>query len=354
MIPAFPGCGRSMRNTWGGEPFPGIAASRRGKPAANDPMNKDGVKMTKVFINGGSGTTGLRIVERLQDRADITLVSLPDVQRKDTDAQAALAAQADITFLCLPDDASRALIAKLGDTAGKVLDTSTAFRTDKRFAYGFAELSDQHLAAIQTANRVAVPGCHASGAIALLYPLVKAGVLSADAAVSLTSLTGYSGGGKKMIAEYEAQERSTALDSPRPYAVGQTHKHLPEITHVCGLTQKPVFQPIVADYYSGMLVSLPLHSAMLSGAQTPETLTALYEAHYANQPLMRVLAPNAEPFLSAGAMAGRDSMELMVTGNDERMILCARFDNLGKGASGAAIQCMNLMLGLSPTTGLSL
>lgn len=309
--------------------------------------------MTKVFINGGSGTTGLRIVERLSARSDIELVSLPEELRKDPAAQAELAAQADITFLCLPDDASRALIAALGDTKGRVLDTSTAFRTDARFAYGFPELSPAHEAAVKQANRVAVPGCHASGAIALLYPLVQAGALLPDAELSLTSLTGYSGGGKKMIAEYETPGRDGALRSPRPYAVTQAHKHLPEIVHVCGLAETPIFQPVLGDYYAGMLVSLPLRPNRLRKPLTLSGLTALYRAHYAGQPLIRVRDANPEAYLAANAMAGSDGMELFATGTDERAIVCARFDNLGKGASGAAIQCMNLMLGLPAQTGLN-
>ncbi len=310
--------------------------------------------MTTVFINGESGTTGLRIAQRLAARADLTLLSLPDALRKEPSAQAELAARADITFLCLPDDASRALLAALGDDAGRVLDTSTAFRTDTRFTYGFPELSADFCAPLRQAKRVAVPGCHASGCVALLYPLIAADVLPPDAPLALTSITGYTGGGKKMIAEYEAPERSPALNAPRPYAVTQAHKHLPEITAVCGLKQPPILQPIVADYPQGMLVSLPLHPALLGAPLTPEALTELYRAHYADQPLMRVLGPNPAPFLPANAMAGSDAMELFVTGNAERMIACARFDNLGKGASGAAIECMNLMLGLPAETGLVL
>ena len=309
--------------------------------------------MVKVFINGEGGTTGLRIVQRLSQRPDIALLSLPEEQRKNEQAQAELAAKADITFLCLPDEASKALIALLGDTQGRVLDTSTAFRTDKRFAYGFPELSPAHAAAIQTANRVAVPGCHASGAIALLYPLLMAGVIMPDALLSITSLTGYSGGGKKMIAQYEAPGRDAALDSPRPYALMQDHKHLPEIVNVCGLLQPPIFQPIVDDYYSGMVVTVPLHAKALPKALTPAQLTGVYRAHFAGKPFVQVLPANPEPFIAANALSGSDAMQVFVTGDDGRMIVCARFDNLGKGASGAAIQCMNLMLGLDETTGLA-
>ncbi len=308
--------------------------------------------MIKVFINGGSGTTGLRIAERLQARPDIELLTLPEERRKLVAAQAELAAQADITFLCLPDEASRALIDALGDGAGHVLDTSTAFRTDPRFTYGFAELNAAQEAAIRGAHRVAVPGCHASGAIALLYPLVAAGALAADAPVSLTSLTGYSGGGKSMIAAYEAPDRPAALDAPTAYALGQTHKHLPEITHVCRLSRPPVLLPIVADYYAGMTVLLPLPTGLLRPGLTLAAISDLYAAHYAGQALVRALAPNPAAGTAGNALAGSDLMQVFVTGNDQRMVAVARFDNLGKGASGAAIQCMNLMLGLDPAAGL--
>jgi len=310
--------------------------------------------MTKVFINGGNGTTGLRIVERLSQRNDIELVSLPEAQRKDVHAQAELAAKADITFLCLPDEASQELIGLLGDSAGRVLDTSTAFRTDDRFAYGFPELSAAHAAAIRTANRVAVPGCHASGAIALLYPLITAGVIAPDAAISLISLTGYSGGGKKMIAEYETEGRDAGLSSPRPYALTQKHKHLPEIVHVCGLSEAPIFLPIVDDYYAGMVVSLPLHPKAMLKELGLAGISEVYASHYAGCKLIKVPDANPAAAIAANALAGSDGMQVFVTGSDDRMIACAQFDNLGKGASGAAIQCMNLMLGMEESTGLVL
>ena len=301
--------------------------------------------MIKVFINGSSGTTGLRIQDRLSKRADIELLSLPEARRKDVQAQVGLAGQADVTILCLPDDASRAFMDALGDTPCKVLDTSTAFRTDDRFAYGFPELSKQHEEAIRHSSRVANTGCHAAGAIALLYPLLTAGVITPDMPISITSLTGYSGGGKKMIAAYEAAERDSALDSPRAYAVTQGHKHLPEIVKVCGLTQPPVFQPIVADYYNGMLVNIPLHPSLMRTPLEVDGLTALYRTHYASQPMIRVLAPNPDPLIAANALADSDTMEIFVTGSAQRMIVCARFDNLGKGACGMAIQNMDLMIG---------
>ena len=310
--------------------------------------------MARIFIDGNQGTTGLRIVQRLGTREDIELMTLPDAQRKELAARVAMAKAADATVLCLPDDASRELVAALGDEDGVVLDASTAHRTDPRFVYGFAELGAAQTKAIAGAKRIAVPGCHASGCVAILKPLMQAGLLKADAPLALTSLTGYSGGGKKMIADYEAPDRDPALHAPRPYAVGQTHKHLPEIVHVCGLAQPPVFQPIVVDAYSGMLVSLPLTQAMLSAPAGVQQLTQLYRDFYAGAKLVRVQDANPEPVIDSVKMSGTDAMELFVTGNDERMIVYARFDNLGKGACGAAIECLNLALGLPPETGLCL
>ncbi len=301
--------------------------------------------MHKVFINGSGGTTGLRIGDRLKARPDLELLSLPEDKRKDADAQAALAAQADVTVLCLPDDASRAFVSALNDETIKVLDTSTAFRTDGRFAYGFPELSDAHEEAIRNSSRVANTGCHAAGAIALLYPLLQAGAVAADMPVSITSITGYSGGGKKMIAEYEAKDRGTALDAPRAYALTQSHKHMPEIVKVCGLKTPPVFQPVVADFYNGMLVSIPLHPSLMQSPLSMDALTDLYRAHYRGKAMIQVLGPNPEPVIAANKLADSDAMEIFLTGSGDRMIACARFDNLGKGACGMAIQNLDLMLG---------
>ena len=302
--------------------------------------------MIKVFINGSGGTTGLRIHERLAQRTDLELVGLPEEQRKNVEAQAELARQADLTVLCLPDDSSRAFIEALGDAPCKVLDTSTAFRTDGRFAYGFPELSQAHEDAVRASSRVANTGCHAAGAIALLYPLLTAGVIAADMPISIASITGYSGGGKKMIAEYEAENCDPALDSPNAYAVNQNHKHIPEIVKVCGLTRPPVFQPVVADFYNGMLVSLPLHPSLMRKPLGVDGLTAVYRSHFQGKPMMKVPDPNPEPRLAANKLADSDAMEIFLTGTDERMIACARFDNLGKGACGMAIQNLDLMLGI--------
>ena len=310
--------------------------------------------MKTVFIDGNQGTTGLHIVQRLSARKELRLLSLSEAERKSLPARARLAKQADITFLCLPDDASRELVAALGDGEGRVIDASTAHRTDSRFVYGFAELSDARAQEIAASNRVAVPGCHAGGCIALLKPLMDAGLLKPDAPIALTSLTGYSGGGKKMIAQYEDENRPAELIAPRPYAVAQAHKHLPEIVHICKLASPPVFQPIVCDFYSGMLVSLPLQPSMFARSCDLRALRELYAAFYAGQPLVSVPEVNGEPSINALRLMGTDAMEILVTGCDERMIAYARFDNLGKGASGAAIQCMNLMLGMPMTEGLVL
>lgn len=308
--------------------------------------------MKTVFIDGSQGTTGLRIQERLSGRSDIRLLSLGEEERKLLPSRLRMAKEADATVLCLPDEASRELVDGLEEGEGCIIDASTAHRTDSRFVYGFPELDNDRPAQIAKAKRIAVPGCHASGAIALIYPLIKAGVLGGDALLSLTSLTGYSGGGKKMIAEYEAADRDPHLHGPRPYAVTQQHKHLPEIVKVCGLSVPPVFQPIVCDDYGFMLVSLPLHQAMLKKPLALDELAALYQAHYQGAKLIEVLAPNAEPSIDSLRLASTDSMEIMLTGGEGRMILSARFDNLGKGASGAAIQCLNLALGVEMTTGL--
>ncbi len=309
--------------------------------------------MHTVFIDGSQGTTGLRIHERLSGRQDLRVLTLPEAQRKSLPHRLDMARSADATILCLPDDASRELVSALGETEGRILDASTAHRTDPRFAYGFPELGEGWAQRVRTSRRIAVPGCHASGAVALLKPLLDAGVLRPDAPVCLTSLTGYSGGGKKMLAQYEAPDRPACLHAPRPYALGQGHKHLPEIAAVRGLTQRPGFQPIVMDVYSGMLVSLPLTQSMLQKPLGLTDIRAIYGAFYQGAALVRALSDVPEDPLDSAAMAGTDAMEVFVTGNDDRMIAYARFDNLGKGACGAAIECLNLALGLDAGEGLN-
>lgn len=306
--------------------------------------------MDKVFVAGGAGTTGLRLQKRLENMPDVELLPIREELRKDPAEQKRLMSLADFVFLCLPDDAARETAALAAGTGARVIDASTAHRTSVGWTYGFPELSAKHRTAIETAACVASPGCHASGFIALAYPLLAHGLLPESALLSCVSLTGYSGGGKKMIAEYESAERPALLKGPKPYALSQEHKHLPEIVKQCGLLTPPVFMPIVGDFYSGMLVTVPLHAAELNGAPTAGELRAVYKAHYQNG-LVRVMdeAPSA---LYANALAGRDDMQIYVSGTDGRIVVSALFDNLGKGASGAAIQCFNLMRGAPEDTGL--
>jgi len=306
--------------------------------------------MTCVFIDGSSGTTGLRIHQRLREREDIELIVLPEADRKNPLERRRAMNSADVVFLCLPDDAAREAVSMVTNDRVTVIDTSTAHRTNPDFAYGFAELSG-HRERIASSRRIANPGCHASGVIALVAPLVESGLLPRDAFLTCFSLTGYSGGGKKMIAQYET-ERPSLLEAPRQYGLSQKHKHLPEIVRECGLAHAPLFCPIVAPYYAGMEVTVPLFREQLSG--TIEDVRQVLRDHYANSRLVRYAdGADEEGFLSAGAFAGRDDMQVAVMGNDDRVLLVSRFDNLGKGASGAAIQNMNIVLGLDETLGLS-
>lgn len=312
----------------------------------------------KLFIDGKEGTTGLRIFQRLQGRTDLEIIQLPEECRKDVRSREEAINASDIVLLCLPDEAARESVSLLHRPQTRVLDTSTAHRTQPGWAYGFPELSTQHREAISSGRFVAVPGCHASGFVALITPLLAAGLLSPDAPLACYSLTGYSGGGKRMIAQYETPPSDPMLASPRVYGLGQQHKHLREMQMIPGLAAPPIFSPIVAPYYSGMLVLVPLHSAMVHAEHPKAALWECLASHYAGSPVVHVLSEDEvnawQGFLPAHALTGKDSMELMVLGNDDRLQLGAWFDNLGKGASGAAIQCLNLMLGLSETMGLSL
>ena len=305
--------------------------------------------MTNIFIDGSAGTTGLRIVERLEGRGDVRLIRLPEEKRKDVSARREALNAADVAFLCLPDDAAREAVTLIDNAHTAVIDTSTAHRTAAGWSYGFPEVGGRRKE-ICASRRIANPGCHASGFIALVAPLVEAGLLDPAEKLSCFSLTGYSGGGKKMIAEYEAAERDPLLDAPRMYGLTQQHKHLKEMQIVCGLESAPVFCPIVAPYYAGMEVTVPLFASQLKGGKA--AAEALYADYYRDGLVRFVQTPDEGGFLSAGALAGRDDMTVSVLGNDERLILTARFDNLGKGASGAAIQNMNLLLGLDEKTGL--
>lgn len=310
--------------------------------------------MKKIFVDGSAGTTGLRIFERLGIRDDIELITIPENLRKDTKARCEAIESADAAFLCLPDDAAREIVGMVKSDKVKILDTSTAHRTNDGWAYGFPELSDEFKEKICKMNRIAVPGCHASGFISLVYPLVKAGVLPKDYPIVCYSVTGYSGGGKKMIAEYEGEDKGEELFSPRQYGLTQNHKHLPEMKEICGLSQKPIFAPIVDDFYSGMVVSVPLFSNMLKGNPTAKEIHEIFEKHYAKDGVVKVMPFGKEGFLGSNNLSGKDGLEIEVTGNDERILIASRFDNLGKGSSGAAIQCMNLALGFPETLGLDL
>lgn len=307
--------------------------------------------MTKVYIDGSAGTTGLRIRERFADRTDVELLTIPEELRKDAAARQQRMNESDITFLCLPDAAAIEAEALVTNPNVRVIDTSTAHRTAEGWNYGFPELSEKHREALKTAKRVAVPGCHASGFNALVYPLMAGGILPADYPLCCYSITGYSGGGKTMIAEYGAKDRPAELDSPRQYGVTQHHKHLKEMKAIPGLALEPIFAPIVSDYYSGMVVSVPLYNHLLKVPQTVESMKQYFKEYYKGQPMIHV-AEEVPGFIAGNGLAGKDTMEILVSGNDERILLAAQFDNLGKGASGAAIQCMNIMLGLPETTGL--
>lgn len=308
----------------------------------------------KVFIDGREGTTGLQIYDRLAQRDDIALLDIDPDKRKDDAERKRRMDEADLVFFCLPDAAARAA-AELADNGHtRIIDASTAHRTACGWVYGFPELHGQRLA-IARAGRVANPGCHATGFLAAAAPLVKVHVLPPDYPLTCFSLTGYSGGGKKMIAQYEAPEKEAALFSPRLYATGLQHKHLPEMTAAAGLDRPPVFCPVVDDYYEGMATTIMLHNRYLKGQPTAQELCLILAAYYAGEQAVTVAPFRAEDdTLAANAFAGTDRLELTVSGDHDRTIITARFDNLGKGASGAAVQNMNLMLGLGETTALRL
>ena len=307
--------------------------------------------MTKVFIDGSAGTTGLRIRERLSARKDIDLLILPEELRKDPAARADALNTASVSFLCLPDAAAMEAASFVTNPEAVIIDTSTAHRVAENWVYGMAELAGQR-EKLKTARRIANPGCHATGFISLVAPLVDAGLIEKGTRLSCFSLTGYSGGGKKMIAEYESPDMDPLYRAPRQYGLGQTHKHLPEMAKICGLEHAPVFCPIVAPYYAGMEVTVPLTPAETSAS--PEMIREVYRAYYREGLIRFADAPDENGFLSAGAFLGRDDLEVSVFGNAERILLVSRFDNLGKGASGAAIQNMNIALGLEETEGLVL
>ena len=309
----------------------------------------------KVYIDGKEGTTGLQIYERLALRDDIELLLIDEAKRKDADERKKLINAADITFLCLPDAAAKEAVSFVEKDSARIIDASTAHRTAPGWAYGIPELSDAHKDAIVHAKYTANPGCHASGFVIPVYPLVAAGIIPKETPLTVFSLTGYSGGGKKMIAEYESPEKPTLYNTPRIYGLSLKHKHLPEMQKICGLDVPPVFCPIVDDYYKGMAVTVMLQNSMLKGNPTAKDIHEALAAHYNGKNVVKVHPFGWDgPMIAAGTMAGKDSMEIVVNGHEDQTIITALFDNLGKGASGAAVENMNLMLGFEETSGLNL
>ena len=312
----------------------------------------------KVFIDGSEGTTGLRIDERFRKRDDIELMHINSELRKDPEERKKMIRASDITFLCLPDEAARESVALAEGEDVVIIDTSTAHRTEEGWAYGFPELSDVHRTAIKEGTRIAVPGCYATGFISLVYPLIAGGILPKDYPVSSFAISGYSGAGKKTIAAYESADRPKELSAGREYALTQQHKHLKEMKKITGLARTPLFSPIIDDYYSVMVVSVQLYADMLSRKELPESLLDFYADYYKNRQFIKVSAADDETaaggFLAGNSLSGWDGLKIYVTGNEERMVVSSQFDNLGKGASGAAIQCMNIILGCDESKGLDL
>ena len=313
--------------------------------------------MTKVFIDGQEGTTGLKIVERLKGRTDIELLKIDEEKRKDTEERRKLINASDFTILCLPDIAAIEAVSLVENDHTRIIDASTAHRVDPDWAYGFPELSPEHREKIRTSKRVAVPGCYASGFISMAYPLVKSEILPKDYPVSVHAVSGYSGAGKKGIAQYEAENRAKEFDTPRQYALTQQHKHLPEMKIIPGLDYEPTFNPYVCDYYAGMTVSMPLHTRLLSRQVTPAEIRDILAEHYRSCNFVKVAELDGKDvlpdgFIGANTLENTNNMEIIVSGNEMRILVVSRLDNLGKGASGAAVQCLNIMMGIDETTGL--
>lgn len=313
--------------------------------------------MVKVYIDGQEGTTGLKIMERFRNRNDIQIIRISEEKRKDAKERARLINSADYVFLCLPDDASKEAVSFVDNDHVRIIDASTAHRTNPGWAYGFPELSAEHREKIKNSRRVAVPGCYASGFASVVYPLVKNNIIPDDFPVFAYATSGYSGAGKKAIAVYESDEKPFEFNSPRQYALSQAHKHLPEMQAVSGLKYKPMFNPIVCDYYSGMVVSVPVQTRTLPNPVTAQLIHEMYQKHYEGADLVEVMPLMSADeqksfFLASNSLSGLNKLQVFVFGNDEQILLCARLDNLGKGASGAAVQCLNIMMGIDETTGL--
>lgn len=312
----------------------------------------------KVFIDGSEGTTGLRIYERFENRSDIELIKIDPELRKDPEARKKCINESEVTFLCLPDAASIESVSLCENENVTIIDTSTAHRVNPDWTYGFPELKKGQREAIAGSKRIAVPGCYATGFISLAHPLIASGIMSPDYPVSSFAVSGYSGAGKKAIAVYEGDEKPEDFNSPRQYALTQQHKHLKEMKAISGLNKTPLFSPIVDDYYAGMFVTLPLYTEMLKGVKGPEDVHAMFAEYYKGEKFIHVMPFGAEAesngFIPANVKAGFDDLEIFVTGNEERILVTSRFDNLGKGASGAAVQCMNIHMGIDEATGLNI
>lgn len=313
---------------------------------------------TKIFIDGSEGTTGLRIHERFAGRDDVEILPIASELRKDAGERKRLINESDITFLCLPDVAARESVSLIENENVRIIDTSTAHRTEEGWAYGFPELSGEFRDKISKGKRIAVPGCYATGFISLVYPLIQSGIMPRDYPVATFAMSGYSGAGRKAIAVYESKDRAPEFDAPREYALSQQHKHLKEMTKITGLQRTPLFSPMVCDYYSGMIVTLPLYTDLLNGKPSLQEVQEKLAAFYEGEPFIQVMPLGKEEetngFLAGNARSGWDGLEIFVTGNEDRILLSSRFDNLGKGASGAAIQCMNIVMGVDEKKGLNL
>lgn len=310
--------------------------------------------MTKVFIDGKEGTTGLRIYDRLSQRADLTMLTLPERERKNPTLRRELLNECDVAILCLPEDAALEACDMVSEPHVRIIDPSTAHRISEGWVYGLPEAWGGGWEQLEGATRVSVPGCHASGFLALTAPLIATGIMKKDALLSCTSLTGYSGGGHKMIAQYESDYRDVLLKSPRLYALGQQHKHLKEMQHYSGLRLAPAFFPVVADYFNGMLTIISVFREQLSEGYGVKDIQDLYRARYTGPMVRYCEAMDEHGYLASGKLKDLDGMDISVAGNEERITLLARFDNLGKGASGAAIQLMNILIGADPYAGLTL
>ena len=308
--------------------------------------------MIKVFIDGQAGTTGLQLKNKLLTHPEVELIEIEESLRKDASERKKLMNQADVVFLCLPDAAAIEAVKLVENPDTVIIDASTAHRVNDEWDYGFPELSQKHRSAVASSKRIANPGCHATGFISIVYPLIATGVMPVDYPVTAHSITGYSGGGNKMIGEYEDADRSYELKSPRQYGLTQMHKHLPEMVRVTGLFNEPVFNPIVSDFYCGMAVSVPLHTSLLKKKLSLYEMKELFVRYYSGSTFISVHSGPENGFLPATGLEGTNKLRIYICGNDERMTLTAVFDNLGKGASSAAIQNMNIAMGFDENTAL--